>query len=92
LLLLYCKRLVLDLAIPESGAYLPQPSTTAHKSHETLLSIDTLFLIALSEIDFVSVLALDLPNGIKLGETLQFTGRSKFIFHNRKIYQLTDYS
>jgi ketosteroid isomerase-like protein len=44
------------------------------------------------EIDFVSVLASDLPNGMKLGETLRFTGRSKFVFRDRKIYQLTDYS
>jgi hypothetical protein len=39
---------VRDLAIREFDASLPQPSTTAHQFHSTLLLIGTLFLIALS--------------------------------------------
>lgn len=44
------------------------------------------------EVDFVGVLASDLPNGIKAGETLRLTGRSELVFRDGKIYQLTDYS
>lgn len=44
------------------------------------------------DIDYAGVLAVDLPNGMKVGETLQLTGRSDFIFQDQKIYRLTDYS
>ncbi len=44
------------------------------------------------EIAFTGVLAIDMPNGMKAGETLQITGRSEYMFRDEKIYQLTDYS
>ncbi|NJL36698.1 MAG: nuclear transport factor 2 family protein [Leptolyngbyaceae cyanobacterium RM2_2_4] len=44
------------------------------------------------EIEYVGVLATNLPNGMKLGETLQLTGRSELDFRDGKIYRLTDYS
>lgn len=44
------------------------------------------------DIDYTAVLATDLPNGMKAGETLQLAGRSDFVFRDRKIYRLTDYS
>ncbi len=44
------------------------------------------------EIDYTGVLAVDLPNGMKAGDTLQLTGHSDFIFQDQKIYRLTDYS
>lgn len=44
------------------------------------------------EIEYAGVLAVDLPNGMKAGETLQLTGHSDFIFQDQKIYRLTDYS
>ncbi len=47
---------------------------------------------ASTEIDYAGVLAVDLPNGMKAGETLQLTGHSDFIFQDQKIYRLTDYS
>jgi ketosteroid isomerase-like protein len=44
------------------------------------------------EIDYVGVLAANLPNGMKVGETLQLAGCSEFDFRDGKIYRLTDYS
>lgn len=44
------------------------------------------------EIDYAGVLAVNLPNGMKAGETLQLTGHSDFVFQDQKIYRLTDYS
>lgn len=44
------------------------------------------------KIEYVGVLAANLPNGMKVGETLQLAGRSEFDFHDGKIYRLTDYS
>jgi ketosteroid isomerase-like protein len=44
------------------------------------------------EIDYAGVLAADLRNGMKAGETLRLTGRSEFTFRDGKIYRLTDYS
>jgi ketosteroid isomerase-like protein len=44
------------------------------------------------EIDYVGVLAANLPNGMKAGETLQLTGRSEFDFRDGKIYRITDHS
>ncbi|NJN57803.1 MAG: nuclear transport factor 2 family protein [Leptolyngbyaceae cyanobacterium SL_5_9] len=44
------------------------------------------------KIEYVGVLAANLPNGMKVGETLQLAGRSEFDFRDGKIYRLTDYS
>ncbi len=43
-------------------------------------------------IDYEGVLAVDLPNGMKVGETLRLTGRSEFAFRDGKIYRITDIS
>jgi len=47
---------------------------------------------AVVQIDFTGVAALDLPNGLKAGETLQLSGRTEFIFRDGRIIRLTDYS
>jgi len=47
---------------------------------------------ALVEIIFTGVLAEDLPNGMKAGETLRLTGRSELEFRDGKICRLYDYS
>ncbi len=44
------------------------------------------------EIDYAGVSAVDLPNGMKAGETLQLASQSDFIFQDQKIFRLTDYS
>jgi hypothetical protein len=43
-------------------------------------------------IDYKAVLATDLPNGMKEGETLQLKGRSVFRFENDLIISIEDYS
>ena len=44
------------------------------------------------EVAYEGVLASDLPNGMKAGETLRLNGRSEFTFHDGKIYRITDIS
>ncbi len=44
------------------------------------------------DIEYEGVLAADLPNGMKAGETLRLNGRSEFEFRDGKIYRLTDIS
>lgn len=44
------------------------------------------------EIAYTAVLAIDLPNGMKQGETLALTGRSEFTFQDGLIHTLTDIS
>lgn len=39
---------------------------------------------------FEGVLASDLPNGMKAGETLRLNGRSEFTFCDGKIYRIKD--
>ena len=48
--------------------------------------------IATVEIAYEGVLAVDLPNGMKAGESLRLTGRSEFEFKDGKIYKITDIS
>jgi len=43
-------------------------------------------------IDYVAVLAIDLPNGMKAEDTLQLTGKSIFQFQNGKIIRIIDES
>jgi ketosteroid isomerase-like protein len=44
------------------------------------------------EIAYEGVLACDLPNGMKAGETLRVNRRSEFTFRDGKIFRLTDIS
>jgi hypothetical protein len=43
-------------------------------------------------IRYEGVLAVDLPNGMKSGDTLRLDGRSEFGFRDRRIDRITDYS
>ena len=43
-------------------------------------------------IDYKAVLAMDLPNGLKTGDTLELKGESVFEFENQKIKRITDKS
>lgn len=43
-------------------------------------------------IEYKAVLPIDLPNGMKQGETLQIKGRSVFRFENDLIISIEDYS
>ncbi len=42
------------------------------------------------DIEFEAVLATDLPNGLKAGETLKLKGHSEFTFSDEKILSITD--
>ena len=44
------------------------------------------------DIDYEGVLRVDLPGGLKAGETLKLKGQSVFRFRDGLIYELTDYS
>lgn len=43
-------------------------------------------------IDYLGVLAIDFPNGMKAGETLELKGTSEFKFENGKIKSIIDKS
>ena len=44
------------------------------------------------QIDYEGILAIDLPNGMKSGETLKLQGQSIFDFKDGKIYKIRDSS
>jgi ketosteroid isomerase-like protein len=44
------------------------------------------------DIAYEGVLAVDLPNGMKVGEVLRLKGRSEFEFKNGKISSIIDFS
>ena len=43
-------------------------------------------------IDYKAILAIDLPNGMKTGDTFKLKGKSEFEFDNEKIKSITDKS
>ncbi len=45
---------------------------------------------AVMAIDFEAVLARDLPNGLKTGETISFEGKSEILFKDGLIVSITD--
>ncbi|MDT3766356.1 nuclear transport factor 2 family protein [Priestia filamentosa] len=44
------------------------------------------------EVDYEGILATDLPNGPKAGETLKIKGKTIFTFKNKKLSVIEDYS
>jgi hypothetical protein len=59
---------------------------------QTITGFETKEEQAVTGIDFEGVLAADLPNGMKAGETLRLHGRSEFVFRDGLIYRITDIS
>ena len=45
---------------------------------------------AVVDLDYEGVFAIDLPNGIKAGESLHIKGCSEFVFKDGKIFRITD--
>jgi len=43
-------------------------------------------------VDYQAILAIDLPNGLKAGESIQMKGQSVFIFEDNLILSITDIS
>jgi hypothetical protein len=44
------------------------------------------------EIDYYAILAIDFPNGLKIGDELKLSGKSVFKFEKNRITKLTDIS
>lgn len=44
------------------------------------------------EIDYIAILAMDFPNGLKKGQELKLSGKSVFEFKKNKVIKLTDIS
>lgn len=44
------------------------------------------------EIKYRAVLAVDLPNGLKVGDSINLNGKSEYIFKDGLIYSITDES
>ncbi|WP_143307171.1 nuclear transport factor 2 family protein [Chitinophaga vietnamensis] len=59
---------------------------------QTIRSFDHIDDQTTIEVDYHAVLAIDLPNGLKKGQTLQLSGKSIFTFAKDKIIALTDIS
>ena len=72
------------LAEQATGLFASRRQTvTAFRPHDSGASID---------VDYEGVLASDLPNGMRAGETLRLTGRSEFAFANGRIASIRDIS
>jgi ketosteroid isomerase-like protein len=59
---------------------------------QTVTAFDASGAGAAIEVDYEGVLASDLPNGMKTGETLRLTGRSEFAFEDGTISRIRDVS
>jgi hypothetical protein len=44
------------------------------------------------EIDYHAILAMDFPNGLKKGQELNLSGKSRFVFEKDRVIKLTDIS
>ncbi|MFE4105839.1 nuclear transport factor 2 family protein [Almyronema epifaneia] len=77
----------------EEFRQLAQQATALFKSRRQVM---TTFVAeetgASVDIAYEGVLAADLPNGMKAGQTLRLNGRSEFEFKDGKISRLVDYS
>lgn len=60
--------------------------------HQEVISMKSQSDITEVEIDYRGVLAIDLPMGLKKGDTLDLKGKSIFKFSEGKIIKLTDIS
>lgn len=63
-------------------------TTREQKIVNTVVAVDKIAL----EIEYHAILALDLPNGLKKGDSINLRGVSIFEFKNNKIARLADYS
>ena len=70
------------LANQSKGLFTSRKQTITHiETNESQTHID---------VAFEAVLAIDLPNGLKAGETLNLQGSSEFTFRDGKIISITD--
>lgn len=57
---------------------------------QTITNIETKENQTCIDIEFEAILAIDLPNGLKVGETLKLQGSSEFTFCDGKIINIID--
>lgn len=57
---------------------------------QTITNVETSEVQTYIDIAFEAILAIDLPNGLKAGETLKLQGSSEFTFCDGKIVSITD--
>lgn len=60
-----------------------EQTITSWEMHDSVVTI---------EISYKAILAIDLPNGLVAGDTLELKGTSSFEFENGKITRITDKS
>jgi len=72
------------LAEQSKGLFMSRKQTITHiETNESQTRID---------VAFEAILAIDLPNGLKAGETLKLQGSSEFTFCDEKIVSIIDRS
>ena len=60
--------------------------------HQTIINYAAIDNQVELQIEYEGILAVDLPNGFKSGDKLQFNGKSQFNFKEGKISLIEDYS
>ena len=60
--------------------------------HQTIINYAAIDNQVELQIEYEGILAVDLPNGFKAGDKLQFNGKSQFDFKEGKISLIEDYS
>lgn len=60
--------------------------------HQSIISIEDQGELVTVAIKFKAVLAADLPNGMKAGDSLTLEGKSIFEFKDGKLWRIKDYS
>lgn len=78
--------------IAELRALAQQSLSLFSERHQKVESFEFQGSVAVASIAFRAVVAADLPNGLKKGQVLNFSGRSEFEFKDGAIFRITDIS
>ncbi|WP_043465380.1 nuclear transport factor 2 family protein [Azovibrio restrictus] len=78
--------------VAELRALAQQSLSLFSERHQEIESFELQDHVAVATIAFRAVVAADLPNGLKKGQVLNFSGRSEFEFKNGAISKITDIS
>jgi hypothetical protein len=77
---------------PEFEALARKSAASFTVRSQSLRSLQIIDDKAIAEIDFLALLARDLPHGLKAGEKLELKGTSEFLFKDGLIWSVTDES
>ena len=78
--------------VAELRALAQQSLSLFSERHQKIESFELQGPVAIASIIFRAVVADDLPNGLKKGQVLNFSGRSEFEFKDGAISKITDIS